>query len=330
MQHLQNARGCLLSLDTARRVLKIEAQAIQDVFARLDESFEKAVDILFACKGRVVVTGMGKSGLIGRKISATLSSTGTPSFFLHPADALHGDLGMLARGDAILAVSYGGETDEIIQLLEALKRLEAPLVTLTGKTNSTLAKASDVVLDVSVREEACSLNLAPTASTTVAMAVGDALAVSLLERRGFQPQDFADLHPAGRLGTKLLRVEHTMHTGDDLPRVSLNTPMVDVIHEMSSKGLGMTTVLEPDGRLAGIVTDGDLRRLMEKHRGATLEMSAGAAMTRNPQTIGPHVLASEALNQMEKRKITSVVVVDDSKKVVGVVHLHDLWTLELI
>jgi arabinose-5-phosphate isomerase len=319
-----------LSLDTARRVLKIEAQAIQDVFARLDQTFQKAVDILFACKGRVVVTGMGKSGLIGRKISATLSSTGTPSFFLHPADALHGDLGMLARGDAILAVSYGGETDEIIQLLEALKRLEAPLVTLTGKTNSTLAKASDVVLDVSVREEACSLNLAPTASTTVAMAVGDALAVSLLERRGFQPQDFADLHPAGRLGTKLLRVEHTMHTGDALPRVSLNTPMVDVIHEMSSKGLGMTTVLEPDGRLAGIVTDGDLRRLMEKHRGATLEMSAGAAMTRNPQTIGPHVLASEALNQMEKRKITSVVVVDDSKKVVGVVHLHDLWTLELI
>ena len=319
-----------MSLDTARRVLKIEAQAIQDVFARLDDSFEKAVDILFACKGRVVVTGMGKSGLIGRKISATLSSTGTPSFFLHPADALHGDLGMLARGDAILAVSYGGETDEIIQLLEALKRLEAPLVTLTGKTNSTLAKASDVVLDVSVREEACSLNLAPTASTTVAMAVGDALAVSLLERRGFQPQDFADLHPAGRLGTKLLRVEHTMHTGDALPRVSLNTPMVDVIHEMSSKGLGMTTVVDGDGRLAGIVTDGDLRRLMEKHRGATLEMSAGAAMTRNPQTIGPHVLASEALNQMEKRKITSVVVVDDSKKVVGVVHLHDLWTLELI
>jgi arabinose-5-phosphate isomerase len=319
-----------MSLETARRVLRIEAQAIQDVFARLDESFEKAVDILFACKGRVVVTGMGKSGLIGRKISATLSSTGTPSFFLHPADALHGDLGMLARGDAILAVSYGGETDEIIYLLEALKRLEAPLVTLTGKTNSTLAKASDVALDVSVREEACSLNLAPTASTTVAMAVGDALAVSLLERRGFQPQDFADLHPAGRLGTKLLRVEHTMHTGNALPRVALDTPMPEVIHEMSRKGLGMTTVLEPDGRLAGIVTDGDLRRLMEKHRGATLEMTAAAAMTRNPQTIGPHVLASEALNQMEKRKITSVVVVDETKKVLGVVHLHDLWTLQLV
>ncbi len=319
-----------MSLDTARRVLKIEAQAIQDVFSRLDATFEKAVDILFACKSRVVVTGMGKSGLVGRKISATLSSTGTPSFFLHPADALHGDLGMLARGDSVLAVSYGGETEEIIQLLEALKRLEAPLVTLTGKIQSTLAKASDVALDVSVREEACSLNLAPTASTTVAMAVGDALAVSLLERRGFQPQDFADLHPAGRLGTKLLRVEHTMHSGDALPQVSLNTPMPEVIHEMSRKGLGMTTVLEKDGRLAGILTDGDLRRLMEKHRGATLEMSAGAAMTRNPQTIGPHVLASEALNQMEKRKITSVVVVDESKKVLGVVHLHDLWTLELI
>jgi arabinose-5-phosphate isomerase len=319
-----------MSLETARRVLKIEAQAIQDVFARLDASFEKGVDVLFNCKGRVVVTGMGKSGLIGRKISATFSSTGTPSFFLHPAEALHGDLGMLARGDAMLAVSYGGETEEIIQLLEALKRLEAPLVTLTGKIHSTLAEASEVALDVSVREEACSLNLAPTASTTVAMAVGDALAISLLERRGFRPDDFAALHPAGRLGRKLLRVEHKMHAGDALPRVYADTPMPDVIHEMSRKGLGMTTVLQPDGRLAGILTDGDLRRLMEKHRGATLEMTAGACMTRNPQTIGPHVLASEALNLMEKRKITSVVVVDEAKGVLGVVHLHDLWTLELM
>jgi len=319
-----------MSLDTARRVLKIESQAIQDVLARLDATFVKAVDILFACKGRVVVTGMGKSGLIARKVSATLSSTGTPSFFLHPAEALHGDLGMLARGDAMLAVSYGGETEEIISLLEALKRLEVPLVTLTGKTSSTLAEASDVALDVSVREEACSLNLAPTASTTVAMAVGDALAVSLLERRGFRPDDFAALHPAGRLGQKLLRVEHKMHAGDALPRVSRDTPMPDVIHEMSRKGLGMTTVLEPDGRLAGILTDGDLRRLMEKHRGATLEMTAETTMTRDPQTIGPHVLASEALNLMERRKITSVVVVDEARGVLGVVHLHDLWTLELM
>ena len=319
-----------MSLETARRVLKIEAQAIQDVLARLDASFEKAVDVLFDCKGRVVVSGMGKSGLIGRKISATLSSTGTPSFFLHPAEALHGDLGMLARGDAMLAVSYGGETQEIIQLLEALRRIEMPLVTLTGCVQSTLAQASDVVLDVSVKEEACSLNLAPTASTTVAMAFGDALAISLLERRDFRHDDFAALHPAGRLGKKLLRVEHLMHSGSALPRVAPTTAMPDVFHEMSAKGLGMTTVLERDGRLAGILTDGDLRRLMEKHRGAVLEMRAADGMTKTPQTIGPHVLASEALNLMEKKKITSVVVVDEGRRVVGVVHLHDLWTLELM
>ena len=319
-----------MSLETARRVLQIEAQAIEDVLARLNASFEKAVDVLFACKGRVVVSGMGKSGLIGRKISATFSSTGTPSFFLHPAEALHGDLGMLARGDAMLTVSYGGETQEIIQLLEALRRLEMPLVTLTGSAQSTLAKASDVVLDVSVKEEACSLNLAPTASTTVAMAVGDALAVSLLERRNFRHDDFAALHPAGRLGKKLLHVEHLMHSGSALPRVSPDTPMADVFHEMSAKGLGMTTVLEGDGRLAGILTDGDLRRLMEKHRGAVLELRAADGMTKSPQTIGPQVLASEALNLMEKRKITSVVVVDEARRVLGVVHLHDLWTLELM
>jgi len=319
-----------MSLETARRVLDIEARALQDVKARLDKTFVKAVDVLFACKGRVAVTGMGKSGLIGRKISATLSSTGTPSFFLHPAEALHGDLGMLARGDAMLAVSYGGETEEIIRLLEALKRLEMPLITLTGKVDSTLGEASEVALDVSVREEACSLNLAPTASTTVAMAVGDALAVALLERRGFRPDDFAALHPAGRLGKKLLRVEHVMHAGDAMPRVNEKTAMPDVFHEMSKKGLGMTTVLQADGRLAGIITDGDLRRLMEKHRGATLEMSAGASMTKSPQTIGPQLLASEALNLMEKRKITSIVVVDEAGGVLGVVHLHDLWGLELI
>jgi arabinose-5-phosphate isomerase len=318
-----------MSLETARRVLQIEAKAIEDVLARLDGTFVRAVDVLFACKGRVVVSGMGKSGLIGRKISGTLSSTGTPSFFLHPAEALHGDLGMLARGDALLAVSYGGETEEIIRLLEALKRLEMPLVTLTGKIHSTLAEASDVALDVSVHEEACSLNLAPTASTTVAMAVGDALAVALLERRGFRHDDFAALHPAGRLGKKLLRVEHLMHAGEALPQVSPQTSMPDTFHEMSRKGLGMTTVVE-DGRLAGIITDGDLRRLMERHRGATLEMKAGECMTRNPQTIGPQVLASEALNVMEKRKITSVVVVDEAGGVLGVVHLHDLWTLELM
>jgi arabinose-5-phosphate isomerase len=319
-----------MSLETARRVLQIEAQAIADVLARLDATFERAVDALFACTGRVVVTGMGKSGLIGRKVSATLASTGTPSLFLHPAEALHGDLGMLVRNDVLLAISYGGETEEIIALLERVKRLEIKMVTLTGNARSTLADASDVVLDVSVKEEACSLNLAPTASTTVSMAVGDALAVALLERRGFKHDDFADLHPGGRLGKKLLRVENLMHGGEALPRVAVNTPMPDVIYEMSKKGLGITTVLDGDGRLAGVLTDGDLRRLMQKHKGAALEMAAGQCMTRTPQTILKGELASAALNLMERRKILAVVVVDSDGRALGVVHLHDLWTLELI
>ncbi len=319
-----------MSLDTARRVLKIEAQAIQEVLQRLDASFERAVELLIGCQGRIVVSGMGKSGLIGRKISATLSSTGTPSFFLHPAEAHHGDLGMLQRGDSMLAVSYGGETEELVGLLETLKRLEMKLVTLTGNVRSTLAEASEVALDCSVREEACSLNLAPTASTTVAMAVGDALAVALLERRGFNQHDFAALHPAGRLGKKLLRVEHLMHTGDALPRVARETRLPDVIYERSKKRLGMTTVVDGDGKLLGLLTDGDLRRLIEKHKGAALEMTAGQCMTAGAQTIGARELASEALNRMEKRKITSVVVVDAAQRVLGVVHLHDLWTLELI
>ncbi len=320
-----------MSLESARRVLRIEAEAIADLLQRLDSSFDRAVELLLGCAGRVAVTGMGKSGLVGRKISGTLSSTGTPSFFLHPADALHGDLGMLARGDSLLAISYGGETPEILNLLEALKRLEISIVTLTGNMKSTLAGASEVVLDVSVKEEACTLNLAPTASTTVAMALGDALAIALLDRRGFRRDDFAALHPAGRLGKKLLRVEHLMHTGNAVPRVLPETPMPETFHEMSAKKLGMTTVIAADGKLAGILTDGDLRRLMEKHGGATLSMAAGDCMVRTPQTIQPSLLASEALNLMEKKKITSVVVVDpETEKVVGVVHLHDLWTLELI
>ncbi|HUL16518.1 MAG TPA: KpsF/GutQ family sugar-phosphate isomerase [Terriglobales bacterium] len=319
-----------MSLETARRVLKIESQAINEVLARLDATFARAVDVLFACKGRVAVVGMGKSGIVGRKISSTLSSTGTPSFFLHPADALHGDLGMIARGDAAMAVSYGGETREIITLLDPLKRLEIPIITLTGNLKSTIAQASDVVLDVSVSEEACSLNLAPTASTTAAMAVGDALAISLLERRDFRHDDFAALHPAGSLGKRLLRVEKVMHTGAALPRVAPQALMPDAFHEMSSKKLGMTTVVNGDGTLAGILTDGDLRRLMEKHGGATLSMTVGHCMNRAPQAVGPQVLASEALTLMEKRKITSVVVIDDSSKVLGVVHLHDLWGLQLV
>ena len=320
----------IMSLDTARRVLRIEAQAIHDVMARLDGAFERAVELLFASKGRVAVTGMGKSGIVGRKISATLSSTGTPSFFLHPAEALHGDLGMLAAGDVTLAVSYGGETREIIELLDALKRMEIKLVVLTGNSKSTIAQASEIVLDVSVNQEACSLNLAPTASTTVAMAVGDALAVALLEKRDFRHDDFAALHPAGSLGKRLLRVERVMHAGDKLPRVAPDTPMAQVFHEMSAKKLGMTTVVNADGTLSGILTDGDLRRLMEKHGGAVVDMKLADCVTRNPQTVGPDVLASEALTLMEKRRITCVIVVDQQRRVLGVVHLHDLWGLQLV
>ena len=318
-----------MSLETARRVLRIEAEALAELLARLDSGFERAVELLLACKGRVVVIGMGKSGLIGRKIAATFSSTGTPSAFLHPAEALHGDLGMLMRDDVVLAVSYGGETEEIIALLETIKRLGLLLVTLTGKPRSTIAAASDVVLDVSVKEEACSLNLAPTASTTAAMAMGDALAVTLLDRRGFSPGDFAALHPGGRLGKKLLRAENLMHSGEAMPRVPLHAKMPDVIYEMSKKGLGMTTVVDEAGRLAGILTDGDLRRLMQQRGAATIDLTASECMNRTPQTLSPNELAGSALRIMEARKITSLVVVDGEKKPLGVVHLHDLWTLEL-
>ena len=318
-----------MSLETARRVLRIEAQAIQDMLGRLDERFGRAVGLLFQCEGRVVVTGMGKSGLIGRKIAATFSSTGTPSLFLHPAEALHGDLGMLVREDVLLAISYSGEAEEIIALLDTVKRLSIPLVTLTGNPRSTLAAASDVVLDIGVKEEACTLNLAPTASTTTSMAMGDALAIALLERRGFGPADFAVLHPGGRLGKKLQRVESLMHAGEAVPRVHVTAKMPDVIYEMSQKGLGMTTVVEGSDRLAGVLTDGDLRRLMQQRKGEAFELTAGECMTRNPVTIAPNELASAALNLMEQRKITSVVVVDAEHRVRGVVHLHDLWTLEL-
>ena len=318
-----------MSLATAKRVLRIEAEALSELLQRLDASFERAVDLLLACKGRVVVIGMGKSGLIGRKIAATFSSTGTPSIFLHPAEAVHGDLGMLMREDSVLAVSYGGETEEIVALLETVKRLGLKMIALTGRPESTIATASDVVLDVSVKEEACSLNLAPTASTTAAMAMGDALAIALLDRRGFSPGDFAALHPGGRLGKKLLRVENLMHSGENMPRVSSNSRMPDVIYEMSKKGLGMTVVVDDRGRLAGILTDGDLRRLMQQRGAATIDLVVGECMNRTPQTLPPGDLAGSALRIMEERKITSLVVVDPERKPLGVVHLHDLWTLEL-
>ena len=318
-----------MSLETARRVLRIEGQALAELERRLDARFEQAVDLLLACKGRIVVTGMGKSGLIGRKIAATFSSTGSPSLFLHPAEALHGDLGMLMRDDVVLAISYGGETAEIVALLGTIKRLGLRSIALTGRTESTIAGASDVVLDVSVKEEACSLNLAPTASTTAAMALGDALAVALLDRRGFSPGDFAALHPGGLLGKRLLRVENLMHAGEAMPRVNVSAKMPDVIYEMSKKGLGMTTVVDAQGRLSGIVTDGDLRRLMQQRGAATLELAAGECMTRNPQTVAASELAGAALRIMEERKITSLVVADAAGVPLGVLHLHDLWTLEL-
>jgi len=318
-----------VSLDTARRVLRIEAEAISELLARLDARFEQVVEILMACKGRVVVTGMGKSGLIGRKIAATFSSTGTPSVFLHPAEAVHGDLGMLMRDDVVLAVSYGGETEEIIALLETIKRMGLRMIAMTGNPRSTIAMASDLALDVSVKEEACSLNLAPTASTTAAMALGDALAVTLLDRRGFSPGDFAALHPGGRLGKKLLRVENLMHAGESMPRVLISSKMPDVIYEISKKSLGMTTVVDAEGRLAGVLTDGDLRRLMQQRGAATIDLVVGECMNKRPQTIAPDELAGSALRVMEERKITSLVVVGADGKPAGVVHLHDLWTLEL-
>ena len=318
-----------MSLATAKRVLRIEADAIAGLIERLDARFDKAVELLFSCKGRVVITGLGKSGLIGRKISATFSSTGTPSLFLHAADALHGDLGALSAGDVMLAISSSGETEELVELLEAVKRLRIPLIALTASARSTLAAASDIVIDIAVKEEACSLNLAPTASIAAALAMGDALAISLLERRGFKEEDFAALHPGGRLGNKLRRVESLMHTGEDIPRVAPGAKMPDVIYEMSRKGLGLAAVTEADGKLLGIITDGDLRRVMQKRKENVLELTAADCMSRTPVTLPRSELAAGALRLMEERKITSVLIVDAGGRLEGVLHIHDLWTLQL-
>jgi len=320
----------MADLALARKVLETEAAAILALVARLDDRFARAVDLLRQCRGRVIVTGMGKSGIICRKIAATFSSTGTPAFFLHPAEAIHGDLGVLQADDVIVALSYSGETDEILRLLETIRRLGAKLVAITGEPRSTLAQAADVALDCSVAEEACPMNLVPTASTTAALAIGDALAMTLLVEKGFKQEDFANLHPGGKLGKRLMRVESLMHGGKHCPVVRADTPMRDVIYEMSSKGLGMTCVVDASNALLGIITDGDLRRHME--RAATiLELTAGDVMTRGPVTIPPDTLAAEALNIMEQRKITSIVVVESggSPRVSGVVHLHDLWRTEM-
>jgi arabinose-5-phosphate isomerase len=319
-----------MSRDTARKVLEIESEAIRELIPRLDEAFDQAVETLRACTGRVVVTGMGKSGLIGQKISATLASTGTPSLFLHPAEATHGDLGRIVKGDVLIALSNSGDTEELLALASWAKRLGSPFVALTGNPHSALAQAADVHLDVATRIEACPLGLAPTASTTAALAMGDALSMALLEERGFTVEDFAVLHPGGRLGKKLLRVEDLMHTGDAIPQVRPDTIMKDVLFEMTRKRLGLTTITEADGTLVGMISDGDLRRLMEKHGYALLDRTAAECMTRNPVLVGRHELATAALDMLETRKITSLLVADEKGQIEGVLHLHDLWKTEMI
>jgi arabinose-5-phosphate isomerase len=366
---------------TGENVVRIEAAALQALADRIagpmQGGFQKAVDLMFGCGGRVVVTGLGKSGIIARKIAATLSSTGTPALYLHPVEALHGDLGMVVRGDVVLALSASGESEEILALLATIKRLQVPLITMTGdeicgsivarapspanavssktfkqfkrsdrsafrsrarkaasgagapSTRSTLAAAADVALDCSVAQEACSLGLAPTASTTTMLALGDALAVTLSERRGFKEEDFANLHPGGKLGKRLARVESLMHSEDALPRVTPQTRMPDVVYEMSRKKLGVTAVVE-GRRLVGIISDGDLRRLLEKRGKDAMDLTAGEAMTWDPKTIGREEFAATALAMMEEKKITSLMVVDRGGNLEGIVHLHDLWTTELV
>ena len=332
-------------------VVRIEAEALRGLADRLagpmSAEFERALELIFGCNGRVVVTGMGKSGLIARKIAATLSSTGSPALYLHPVEAVHGDLGMIVRGDVVLALSASGETEEILQLLATIKRLQVPLIAMTcdefvedtggggarSTRASTLAAAADVALDCSISKEACSLGLAPTASTTTMLALGDALAVAVSEKRGFKEEDFANLHPGGKLGKRLARVETLMHAGDAIPRVAPKTSMPDVIYEMSRKKLGMTAVVDGD-LLLGVISDGDLRRLLEQRGKNTLDLTAQECMTRTPKTIGAQEFAATALARMEEMKITSLAVTEKvgsgSQRLLGIVHLHDLWSTDLI
>jgi arabinose-5-phosphate isomerase len=317
----------MTDLELARKVLRIEAAAILALVDRVDGRFTGAVEMLRDCRGRVIVTGMGKSGIIARKVAATFTSTGTAAFFLHPAEAVHGDLGAVQSDDVVIALSHTGETGELLRLLETIRRMGARLVALTGSPDSTLGRAADVVLDCGVDEEACPLNLAPTASTTAALAMGDALAMALLVDKGFRQEDFASLHPGGGIGKRLLRVESLMHTGAAVPAVRATTPMRAVVTEISAKGLGMACVLDEDGRLAGIITDGDLRRHMDL--ADLLTRPASAVMTAGPQTIARSMLAVQALALMEQRKITSLVVVAAGARVEGVLHLHDLWRTQM-
>ena len=311
--------------DAGQGLLRHAVQrAAQALVQRLDGGFTQAVDLLYQCKGKVVVSGMGKSGLIGQKIAATMASTGTPSFFLHPAEGLHGDLGMLARGDVLIAISNSGETQEILQLLPFMERMGIPVVAIVGRMSSTLAKNSTVALDVSVAEEACPMGLAPTASTTATLAMGDALAVALLEKRGFKEQDFAQFHPGGTLGRRLLvKVRDLMHSGQDVPQVEEMVLASVAILEMSAKKLGMTTVVDRAGALLGVITDGDLRRFVQQG-GDFSKINAGSLASRRPKLIGPDELAAKAVEMMERFSITTLVVADSAKRIVGVVHLHDL------
>jgi arabinose-5-phosphate isomerase len=335
--------------NVGENVVRVEAEALRALADRIAgpmaEAFTRAVELLYGCVGRVVVTGMGKSGIIARKIAATLSSTGTPALFMHPVEAVHGDLGMVVRGDVVLALSASGETEEILRLLATIKRLQIPLICMscdevyarnagegaraTQYKLSTLAAAADIALDCSVANEACSLGLAPTASTTAMLALGDALAMTISEKRGFKEEDFANLHPGGKLGKRLARVESLMHSGDALPRVSPHTKMPDVIYEMSRKKLGLTTVVEGE-KLVGVISDGDLRRLLEKRGKDVMDLAAGECMTKNPRTIAATEFAAAALAVMEEKKITSLVVVDADGKLEGIIHLHDLWGTEMM
>jgi arabinose-5-phosphate isomerase len=314
--------------DSARRVLELEARAILDLIPRLDEGFDRAVEMLHICSGRVVVTGMGKSGLIGMKIAATFSSTGTPSLFLHPAEAVHGDIGMVVPRDVVVAISNSGETAELLALLELLRRIEVGLIALTGVRDSTLSRYAQVSLDVGIEKEATPIGLVPTASTTAALAMGDALAVALMDRRGFSTSDYARLHPGGRLGRNVLTVATLMHTGDTIPRARRDAPLSEVIRTMSEKKLGMCCVVDPDGRLAGIITDGDLRRVLGRGDDL-LRMRAQDIMVADPVTIDRDELAARALSILEAKKITSLIVVDSRRQVDGVLHIHDLWRTQL-
>jgi len=314
----------------AERVLRLEAEAILGLIPKLDARFDRAVALLHGCTGRVIVTGMGKSGLIGRKIAATLASTGTPAYFLHPAEGVHGDIGMVARGDVVLALSNSGETDEILAIVPVLKRFGVPIVLLTGSPTSPLARQCEVVLDVSVPEEACPMNLAPTSSTTAALATGDALAMVLLELRGLRPEDYAALHPRGTLGWRaLFRVSDLMLTGDAVPVVADGTPMREVIVEMTRKRKGITTVVDGAGRLVGVVTDGDLRRLHLRDTPIDA-LTAGEVATREAKTIRADDLAAKALEVMETWQITSLVIVDEAGRPVGLIHMHDILKAKIV